>query len=130
MIEDIIKEEIKNQTGIDITIKSRKRQVVDARAIFFKICLKYLHQDKPSTYLGMNRTIAYNYIRQEHWSLPDFTWKKELQLIEEGVDSKLRESEETNLFEIVISTKGVQKILYAYSSITLDNAIHRIKKSL
>ena len=130
MIEDIIKEEIQKQTGIDIKVKSRKREVVEARAIFFKIALKYLHLSRPTNYLGMNRTNAYNYIKQEHYLFPDFAWKNELYHIEKAVDYLLQGSDNTNLYEIKITTKGEQKTLQAYSSIGIDDAIQRIKDSV
>ena len=130
MIEDIIKEEIEKQTGIDISVKSRKREVIEARAIFFKIALKYLHLSRPTNYLGMNRTNAYNYMKQEHYLFSDFAWKNELYHIEKAVDYLLQGSDKTNLYEIKITTNREQKTLQAYSSIGIDDAIQRIKNSV
>ena len=49
--------------GVDILVKTRKEEYVDARGIFIYICIRKITTDykKISDFLGMDRSTIYNY---------------------------------------------------------------------
>ncbi len=90
----IIAESIHQVTGMDITSKSRRREIVDAKALFYHFAEEIL--DKNATlfksFTGQDRTTAIYYFNSNHVEYNDFTWKDKMQEIEDLIFDKLRET--------------------------------------
>ena len=90
----IIAESIHQVTGMDIRSKSRRREIVDAKALFYHFAEELL--DKNATlfhlFTGQDRTTAIHYFNSNHVEYNDFTWKDKIQEIEDLIFDKLREN--------------------------------------
>ena len=90
----IIAESIHQVTGMDIRSKSRRREIVDAKALFYHFAEELLDKNASLFHLftGQDRTTAIHYFNSNHVEYNDFTWKDKIQEIEDLIFDKLRES--------------------------------------
>ena len=90
----IIAESIHQVTGMDIRSKSRRREVVDAKALFYHFAEELLDKNASLFHLftGQDRTTAIHYFNSNHVEYNDFTWKDKMQEVEDLIFDRLRES--------------------------------------
>ena len=121
----IIHESIQQVTGVDIKLKSRKRPVADAKAMFYYFAKQLLGKEEVmfSDFTGQHRTTAIWYMESNHVELFDYTYKKDMAKVEDLIFDKLRLDKP---MKSTFTFDGVSRDLFFYSKKDLQYKVGEI----
>ena len=88
----IIRESIQEVTGVDIMMNSRRRKVVDAKALFYYFAKEFIGKEEVliSKFTKQDRTTVIYYWNQSHHENFGFTYEKEINVVESLIIDKMR----------------------------------------